>query len=299
MQIFFLSPFKNRHVCTVIKKEKTMNYLSFLPGIICISAALAIMFRLMHYAPFYAPSYFFWIGIILTLVGVISLIRPMAFLFIFNRTIAGYVIGGGLLISLLALCSPIILHYSNTQQHLDSLLKSYTFNEYHEVTIGASPEKIKETLKTTGVKDIPVVLLLMKIRGIADENKDMSDSATNNRPCTDTFTTPDFNFIVADSSELITLMILKASGKTPPPEITTFDEFRAFNQPGYVKVVVNFRFIPLGNNKTLLSTETRNLATTPRDNRIFGRYWRIIYPGSAIIRRVWLNDVAKKAEHQM
>jgi hypothetical protein len=273
-----------------------MNFQSFIPGIICISAALVIMFRLMHYAPFYAPSYFFWIGIILALVGIISLIRPMAFLFIFNRTIAGYVTGGGVLISLLALCIPISMHHSNTQQHIDSLLKSYTFNEYHEMTIDATPEKIKEALKTTGVKDIPVVLWLMKIRGIADENKDMSNSATNNRPCTDTFTTPDFNFIVADSSELITLMILRASGKTPPPEITTFDEFSTFNQPGYVKVAVNFRFIPLGNGKTLLSTETRNLATTSHDNRIFGAYWRIIYPGSAIIRRVWLNAVAKKAE---
>jgi len=37
---------------------------------------------------------------------------------------------------------------------------------------------------------------------------------------------------------------------------------------------------------------------TKEDRRIFGRYWRIIYPGSAIIRRVWLDTLAEKAEKE-
>ena len=91
-------------------------------------------------------------------------------------------------------------------------------------------------------------------------------------------------------------MILKASAKTPPPEVTTAEQFMAFNEPGYVKVAFNFRFIGLENGQTLVSTETRNYAITKEDGRIFGRYWRIIYPGSAIIRRLWLDTLAEKAE---
>ena len=49
---------------------QNMNFQLFLPGIICIIVALVIMFRLMHYARFYAPSYFFWIGLILTVVEI-------------------------------------------------------------------------------------------------------------------------------------------------------------------------------------------------------------------------------------
>ena len=66
--------------------------------------------------------------------------------------------------------------------------------------------------------------------------------------------------------------------------------------PGYIKVAVNFRFISINENETILTTETRNNGITHKDNRIFGYYWRIIYPGSAIIRRVWLDTIKKKSQ---
>jgi hypothetical protein len=50
------------------------------------------------------------------------------------------------------------------------------------------------------------------------------------------------------------------------------------------------------NGQTLLSTETRIRGNDKRSRRVFGCYWRIIYPGSAIIRRVWLDAIAARAE---
>jgi hypothetical protein len=267
----------------------------FIPSIIFIVVALSIMVRLMHYAPFYAPSYLFWIGIILSVIAIISLIKPLAFLLIFNRIIAIALLCFGLLLSATALCLPQKLQHSQAKHKIDTFLPDYSSDEYHEVMINASPEKVKFALHTTGVGDIPAAHLLMKIRGIADE-KDKSHSVTKNKPNPDTFSTPDFEFIVADSDEFITVMILKASAKTPPPEVKTIEQFIAFNEPGYVKVVANFRFISIENGQTLLTTETRNYPVTTKDRRIFGRYWTVIYPGSAIIRRVWLDTMAKKAE---
>ena len=249
----------------------------------------------MHYAPFYAPSYLFYIGVILTVIAIISLIKPLAFLLIFNRTIATALLSFSLLLIITALSLPQKLHHSQGKLKIDAFSPDYSTNEYHEVTINASPEKVKYALQTTGVADIPVVHLLMKIRGIADD-RDRSDTVTKNEPGSNTFSTPDFDFIVADSNELITFMILKASAKTPPPEVKTVEQFIAFNEPGYVKVAANFRFIRIGNGQTLLTTETRNYPITLKDRRIFGRYWTVIYPGSAIIRRVWLDTLAKKAE---
>lgn len=272
-----------------------MNLRLFIPGAVCIVVALAIMFRLMHYAHFYAPSYFFWVGAILALVGIISLIKPLAFLFVFNRTIAASVLCVGFLISAASLYWPVPLYHSQTKQEIDRLIPDYSFNEYHEVVINASIEEVKHALHTTGVAEIPAVHLLLKIRGISDK-KDMSNEATKNEPDPNTFSTPDFNFIVADSNEFITMMILTASSKTPPPTMTTFEQFIAFTEPGYVKVAINFRFVSRGDGQTLLTTETRNLPINQKDCRIFGRYWRIIYPGSAIIRRLWLDTLAQKAE---
>jgi len=272
-----------------------MNFRPFIPATVCIVVALAIMFRLMHYAHFYAPSYFFWVGAILALVGIISLIKPLAFLSVFNRTIAASVLCVGFLISAASLYWPVPLYHSQTKQEIDRLIPDYSFNEYHEVVINASIEEVKHALHTTGVAEIPAVHLLLKIRGISDD-KDMSNEATKNEPNPNTFSTPDFNFIVADSNEFITMMILTASSKTPPPIMTTFEQFIAFTEPGYVKVAINFRFVSRGDGQTLLTTETRNLPINQKDCRIFGRYWRIIYPGSAIIRRLWLDELAQKAE---
>lgn len=275
-----------------------MNFYHFIPGTICVIAALLVMFRLMHYARFYAPSYLFWIGAILTLIGLVSMIHPLSFLFILNRTIAACVLCGGILLSIIALFLPAKIYHSQTDLALDTLLPDYSFNEYHEVIVNASIDEMKRALQTTGVRDIPVALLFLKIRGIADYEKDRSDTVTNNQQNPDSFVTPDFKFIVANPFELFTLMVLKGSAGTPPPEITTAKEFRAFREPGYVKVAVNFLFRSLDDGRTLVSTETRNLPITRKDSRIFGRYWRIIYPGSAIIRRLWLNTLARKAENK-
>jgi hypothetical protein len=280
-----------------------MNFQFFLPGIICIIVALVIMFRLMHYARFYAPSYFFWIGLILTVVGIISLIHPLAFLFVLNRTIAAVVVLVGILTCLISLFSPARLYHSKTDnQKIDALLPDYAFNEFHEVCINAPIDKVKQVLTVTGVKDIPVAHLLMSVRGIADEDVDLSDRASNNQVGAETISTPDFNFFVVSPDEWITVMILKSviitnnSDKPAPPEISTLEQFEAFNDPGYIKVAVNFRFIRKSDDQTILTTETRNNGITLKDSRVFGIYWRIIYPGSAIIRRVWLDTIKKKAQ---
>lgn len=280
-----------------------MDILQFIPGFICIAIALIVMFHMMHYAKFYAPSYFFWIGAIITIVGLISLVHPLSFLFILNRTIAIIVIVEGVLISATSLFSPVTIKHSATNnQKADELLPEYTFNEVHEVHVKASVEKAKQILQTTGVKDIPAAHLLMKIRGIANEDADTSDFAAKSNVSSDTVSTPDFNFFVVSPNEWITGMILKSAiisngdKKPAPPEITSLQQFASFNEPGYVKVTANFRFIETDPHNTLLTTETRVKGITLNDNRTFGYYWRIIYPGSAIIRRVWLDTIKKRAE---
>lgn len=262
-----------------------------------------IMFRMMHYARFYAPSYFFWIGVFFLVIGLFSTIHPLSFLFILNREIAVFILLCGLAISVVSLlCRVGKKRTSTNNQEIDKIMPEFSFNEFHEVRIYASVDKIKQTLQLNGVKDIPIAHLLMKIRGIANDDVDLSDRVSNNAPASNTFSTPDFNFFEVSHLELITTMILKSviifddKKKSAPPEITSIQEFENFDTPGYVKVVMNFRFTGINEQETILSTETRVNGITQNDDRIFGYYWRIIYPGSAIIRRVWLNMIKKKSE---
>ena len=58
---------------------------------------------------------------------------------------------------------------------------------------------------------------------------------------------------------------------------------------------MNFAVTPHGPNGSIVSTETRVFASSPSARRRFAAYWRVIYPGSAIIRRMWLRAIEKRA----
>jgi hypothetical protein len=59
---------------------------------------------------------------------------------------------------------------------------------------------------------------------------------------------------------------------------------------------MNFRVEPAGNGECRIVTETRVFATSPPASRAFAAYWRVIYPGSALMRRMWLRAIERRAE---
>jgi hypothetical protein len=66
---------------------------------------------------------------------------------------------------------------------------------------------------------------------------------------------------------------------------------------GYAKAVMNFYLaVRADNTGVILTTETRILASDPATRRKFARYWRVIFPGSALIRRMWLRAIKRRAE---
>jgi hypothetical protein len=83
-------------------------------------------------------------------------------------------------------------------------------------------------------------------------------------------------------------------GGLTPPHLDAA-ALRAWSLPGWIKVGMEFRLqaIPEG---TLLSTETRMLATDPRTRRAFAAYWFFIRASSGAIRREVLRTVARRAE---
>jgi len=68
-------------------------------------------------------------------------------------------------------------------------------------------------------------------------------------------------------------------------------DFRAFDEPGYAKMAMDFRL-----DGGLLTTETRVLLTDAAARRRFRAYWLVIRPFSGLIRRVWLRAIKRRAE---
>src|ERR1700756_1968225 len=71
------------------------------------------------------------------------------------------------------------------------------------------------------------------------------------------------------------------------------EEFLNFNKPGFAKAVVGFRLDPRDAG-IVLTTETRFVATDAATHRLMSRYWRIIRPGSNLIRTEWLRAIRRR-----
>jgi hypothetical protein len=72
-------------------------------------------------------------------------------------------------------------------------------------------------------------------------------------------------------------------------------EFKDLSQPGLALAAMDFLIDETRAGSCTLSTETRVYATDTASRRRFGAYWRVIYPGSALIRRMWLRAIARCA----
>ena len=63
-----------------------------------------------------------------------------------------------------------------------------------------------------------------------------------------------------------------------------------------VNAAMNFHIAPAGDGDSELTTETRVFAIDPQATLAFAAYWRVIYPGSALIRVMWLRAIRLRAE---
>ena len=69
------------------------------------------------------------------------------------------------------------------------------------------------------------------------------------------------------------------------------DQFAAFREPGFVKIVWTLRADPLSEGGSIASTETRVMTTDAVARARFRRYWPFVSPGVVLIRRLALGLV--------
>ena len=76
------------------------------------------------------------------------------------------------------------------------------------------------------------------------------------------------------------------------------DDFAAFDEAGFVKIVWTLRADPIGAGESIFRTETRVIATDASARKRFRRYWSLLSPGIIIIRAVMLQPVKQEAERR-
>jgi hypothetical protein len=76
------------------------------------------------------------------------------------------------------------------------------------------------------------------------------------------------------------------------------DEFAAFSDPDYVKIVWTLRADPVDADHSMFRTETRAIATDGGARRKFRRYWSLLSPGIVVIRWMALGPLKADAERR-
>ena len=76
------------------------------------------------------------------------------------------------------------------------------------------------------------------------------------------------------------------------------DQFAAYDEPGYVKIVWTLRAHPVGEQHSVFMTETRAVATDPAARDRFRWYWAFASPGIAAIRWLSLKPLKQEAERR-
>lgn len=189
---------------------------------------------------------------------------------------------------------------------LDDFLPQYHFNEIHSIAVQASPGQVLRSIKELTPRELsPVFHLLFALRSLPERvfGKDGMQFA-GTRPLLEQMFDEGFILLAETPNRELVFgtfrpgLIGRFWKRLPEIDgrLASAKDFVAFDHPDYVKIAANFIVERDSVESVRVSTETRIQALSPQARKNFARYWRLIYPGSALIRKVWLKAIKRRAE---
>jgi hypothetical protein len=225
-----------------------------------------------------------YLGLIGMALGAVSLLVPLRFLGIRTRKKGGVVLLLGLTGFIAGVYFPIDTTYvRGVGKRLDELIPVFQFSESHQIVVEASRSRVYEAIRDVRPGEIRFFNTLMTIRFLQAPRED--------RPILESFTSGWFRLLADDPGREIVFGRAAHAGKQLPPE-----QFAAAHAAPLIKIAMNFHIREIDSTHCLVSTDTRVYAVGRDMLRGFAAYWRIIRPGSALIRRMWLRAIKRRAE---
>lgn len=184
----------------------------------------------------------------------------------------------------------------NASTELDRIIPRWQFNEVHSLGVDAPPEQVYMAMRTVTAGEISLFQLLTWIRRFGRTTRESILNAPDTVPIIDVAARTGFLVLANDRPrELVVGSVVAAPDGWRRSDAPTPAAFESIRGDGFATAVMNFRIVPDGEFASTLTTETRVFATDAATARRFAIYWRLIYPGSALIRRMWLRAIARRA----
>lgn len=240
----------------------------------------------------------FYGGLIVALLGGVSLIKPPAWIGISTRRRAGCFLGGGLLLAGLAWTLPAReVEIAAPRTRLDQFAPRYQFHEVHSIRVLAPKDRVYRAIQQVTAGEILFFQTLIWIRRFGRPGPESLLNAPERMPLLAVATQTTFLSLAEEPPREIvvgTLVMVPAGRRSRKP--LTPQEFKTIREAGFALATMNFLVEDAGPGASTVTTETRVYATDSSARRRFARYWRVIYPGSALIRRMWLRALKRRAE---
>ncbi len=245
-------------------------------------------------------SLFVYAGFGLVAAGVVSRFRPLRFFRIRTRHAAA-VSAGGLLIAAAALAWPVRTKQAPARlSTLDEWMPLWQFGERHTIQIAAPPEEVFAAIRAVTADEIFLFQTLTAIRRCGRPGPADVLHPPGQQPLLDVATQTTFVSLSDDPPrELVVGTVIVAQAETRAALEFTPELFRGPLPAGVALAAMNFLVSPAAGGGSTLSTETRVLAQGRSSVRRFAVYWRMIHPGSDIIRRSWLRAIRRRAENKL
>jgi hypothetical protein len=212
------------------------------------------------------------------LAGAVSVVAPLRFLRIRTRQ-AGVMLFAASAVLLIAGVFAPAPRQSAAAPHadLDRAMPVWQFGEHHTAHVRATPDRVDAAIRQVTADEILLFRTLTWIRSprLRQQDVDILHPPSAPMPVLDVARRSGFVTISDRPSREIVLVTPIARGVT---------------------ATINFRIEPAGDGASDLSTETRVFAADAAAGRAFAAYWRVIYPGSALIRIMWLRAIRLRAE---
>jgi hypothetical protein len=240
-------------------------------------------------------------GIAAGFLGLASLVWPLRFLGIRSRRGGAAWLAAGAALGLAGIALPAPLRRVAVKlSRLDDIVPAYQFVEHHEILVRASPARVHEAVWAVTAGEIGLFQALTWIRsprlpwGCSEEESILNAPAE--KSILEVATSSGFMLLADEPGREVVVGMLVIVPSRSRTVIEDPQGFADLEEPGFAKAVMNFRMEDEGEGWTRLTTETRIHATDASARRRFAAYWRLIYPGSALIRRTWLRAIRERAE---
>jgi len=178
---------------------------------------------------------------------------------------------------------------------LDQFMPTYEVEERHQTRVAAPNDVTFAAASEMDIQRVPVVRALFKGRALFLGGK--RDDAERPRTLLAWMQSLGWTVLVHVPGRQVVLgTVMRPWEPDPTPRVVTPEEFAAFCEPEYVKIVSTWAAEPTGPNEARFTIATRVATTDPVARRLFRRYWSVFSPGSLLIRYVGLRLVRVEAE---